>query len=287
MRRPLRRPSGYDRVTLPRLPPDAEISGRASDAPRAVTSADCSLKRGDVSSSRAISARRLLPLLLLAAAGALFMLLGGRHYLTFAGLAENSEWLRGLVARSSMAAALCFIAVYAGQTAVSVPGGAIITIAGGYLFGLWPGLLYVVTGATIGATAIFLAARAGLGDLARRGGARADHLKAGFRADAFNYLLVLRLIPVFPFWLVNLVAALAGMRLATYVLGTFLGIIPGSFVFVSLGTGMGDILAAGRPPDLGIVFRPSVLLPTVGLAVLALTPVLYKRRQAGHDRQPE
>jgi len=215
------------------------------------------------------------------------MLLGGRHFLTFAALAENSEWLRGLVARSSVAAALCFIAVYAGQTAVSVPGGAILTIAGGYLFGLWPGLLYVLMGATIGATAIFLAARAGLGDLARRGGVRADRLKAGFRADAFNYLMVLRLIPVFPFWLVNLVAALAGMRLATYVLGTFLGIIPGSFVFVSLGTGLGDIVAAGRAPDLGIVFRPGVMLPIVGLAALVLLPVLYRRWQVGRDGQPE
>jgi len=215
------------------------------------------------------------------------MLLGGRHYLTFAALAENSEWMRGLVARSSVVAALCFIAIYAGQTAVSVPGGAILTIAGGFLFGLWPGLFYVVMGATIGATAVFLAARAGLGDLARRAGPRASRLKAGFRADAFNYLLILRLIPIFPFWLVNLVAALAGMRLATYVLGTFLGIIPGSFVFVSLGTGMGDIVAAGRPPDLGIVFRPGVLLPIAGLAVLALMPVLYRRWQAGHDRQPE
>ena len=274
-------------MTLPRLPTDADIGGRVNYAPRAVTSSHCSLKRGDVSSSRAISGRRLLPLLLLAVAGALFMLLGGRHYLTFAALAENSGWMRDLVARSSVVAALCFIAVYAGQTAVSVPGGAILTIAGGFLFGLWPGLLYVVMGATIGATAIFLAARAGLGDLARRAGPRASRLKAGFRADAFNYLLILRLIPIFPFWLVNLVAALAGMRLATYVLGTFLGIIPGSFVFVSLGTGMGDIVAAGRPPDLGIVFRPGVLLPIAGLAVLALMPVLYRRWQAGHDRQAE
>ncbi len=274
-------------MTLSCLPTDAEIGGRADDAPRAVTSAHCSLKHGDVSSSRAISARRLLPLLLLAAAGALFMLLGGRHYLTFAALAENNEWLRGLVARSSVVAALCFIAVYAGQTAVSVPGGAILTIAGGYLFGLWPGLLYVLMGATIGATAIFLAARAGLGGLARLAGPRADRLKAGFRADAFNYLLVLRLIPIFPFWLVNLVAALAGMRLTTYVLGTFLGIIPGSFVFVSLGTGLGEIVAAGRAPDLAIVFRPGVMLPIVGLAVLALLPVLYRRWQAGRDRPAE
>ena len=273
-------------MALSQISTDADIGGGARDA-AAAPGPRGSLEPDGASPARAISARRPLPLLLLALAGALFMLLGGRHYLTFAVLAENGEWLRGAVARSSVLAALCFIAVYAGQTALSVPGAAILTVAGGVLFGIWPGLLYVVLGATIGATAIFLAARAGLGDLARRAGPRAERLKAGFRADAFNYLLMLRLIPIFPFWLVNLVAALSGMRLAGYVVGTFLGIIPGSFVFVALGTGLGDIVAAGRVPDLGIAFRPSVLLPMMGLAALAAMPVLYKRRQAGHDRPTE
>src|ERR1700688_2194520 len=200
MRRRLRRPSGYDRVTLSQMPTDADIGGRAGGAP-AAPGRRGALEPDDASPARAISARRLLPLLLLAAAGALCMLLGGRHYVTFAGLAENSEWLRGLVARSSVLAALCFIAVYAGQTALSVPGAAILTVAGGFLFGIWPGLLYVVLGATIGATAIFLVARTGFGDVARRAGPRANRLQAGFRADGFNYLLMLRLIPIFPFWL--------------------------------------------------------------------------------------
>jgi uncharacterized membrane protein YdjX (TVP38/TMEM64 family) len=191
--------------------------------------------------------------------------------------------LRGLVRRSNAVAALCFIAVYAGLVALSVPGGAILTITSGFLFGLWHGLVYAVVGATIGATAIFLAARAGLGHLAERVGPLANRLKEGFGADALNYLLVLRLIPLFPFWLVNIVAALAGMRLGTYVIGTFVGIIPGSFVYVSLGTGMGDIITASQAPDLSILFRPSVLLPVMGLAVLALMPVLYKRWRARHD----
>ena len=139
-------------------------------------------------------------------------------------------------------------------------------------------------GATLGATAIFLAARAGLGGLAQRAGRFVGKLEAGFRADAFNYLLVLRLVPIFPFWLVNLVPALVGVRLPTYVLATFLGIIPGTFVFASLGNGLGSLV---EEPDLAILFKPSVLLPIIGLALLALVPVGYKhwREQKGrHDR---
>lgn len=270
-------------MTQTRLPAHALVSESANET---TSGAICPRRRvadEEFSRPRALSIRRLLPLLLLAAVGILFLALGGRHYLTFAALAENSEWLRGLVRRSNGVAALCFIAVYAGLVALSVPGGAILTITSGFLFGLWHGLVYAVVGATIGATAIFLAARAGLGHLAERAGPLANRLKEGFGADALNYLLVLRLIPLFPFWLVNIVAALAGMRLGTYVIGTFVGIIPGSFVYVSLGSGMGDIITASQAPDLSILFRPSVLLPVMGLAVLALMPVLYKRWRARHD----
>jgi uncharacterized membrane protein YdjX (TVP38/TMEM64 family) len=231
----------------------------------------------DTSAPRPRSLRRFLPLLLLAAAGLLFWVSGGGHYLSFAALAENRAWLSELVARWGVAAGLGFVAAYACVIALSVPGASILTIAAGLLFGVWLGTLYAVVGATIGATAIFVAARAGFGGLAMSGGPRARQLAAGFRADAFNYLLVLRLVPLFPFWLVNLVAALAGMKLGVYVLGTFLGIIPGSFIYASLGNGFGDVVDAGRTPDLHILLRPSVLLPVIGLASLALFPVLYRR----------
>jgi uncharacterized membrane protein YdjX (TVP38/TMEM64 family) len=258
---------------------------KANDMTDAVNIAQSSLAVEESSRPRSAAARRLLPLLLLAAASILFLLSGGRHYLTFAALAENSEWLHAVVARSSALAALSFVAAYAGLTALLVPGGAILTVTAGFLFGICQGLVCAVTGATIGAAAIFLAARAGLGGLAERAGPHACRLKAGFAANALNYLLVLRLIPIFPFWLVNLVAALAGMRFGTYVLGTFIGIIPGSLVYVSLGNGMGDIVAASRAPDLSILLRPSVLLPIIGLAALPLMPMLYKHWRARHERE--
>jgi uncharacterized membrane protein YdjX (TVP38/TMEM64 family) len=221
---------------------------------------------------------RLLPLALLLAGGAAFLLLGGRQYLSVAALAHNHERLAALVARWGLVAALVYVAVYAGVAALSVPGAAVLTIAGGILFGTWLATLYTVLGATAGATAVFLAVRAGFGGFARRAGPFAARLEAGFRRNAFNYLLVLRLVALFPFWLVNLVAALLDVPLRTYVLATLIGIVPGTFVYASLGAGLG---AAIEHPDLGIVFRPSVLLPLLGLAALALLPVAYRRWRGG------
>ncbi len=221
-----------------------------------------------------VSVRRLVPLGLIVCAGIAFIAAGGHHYLTLATLAENRGWLCGLVKRWGFAADLLYIASYGVLVALSVPGGVVLTIAGGFLFGTWLGTLCAIIGATSGATAIFLAARAGLGGLAQRTGPLVAKLEAGFRADAFNYLLVLRLVPVFPFWLVNLVPAFVGVRLRTYVMATLLGIIPGTFVFASLGNGLGDIV---EEPGFGVLLRLDVFGPIVGLAILALIPVAYKR----------
>ncbi len=227
----------------------------------------------DIPPQGLVSARRLLPLGLLVAAWLVFMLAGGYRYLTFSALAQNRDWLCGLVQQWGILAAFVYIMVYATLVALSVPGAAILTIAGGFLFGTWIGGLCAVIGGTLGATAIFLAARGGLGGLAQRAGRLVGKLEAGFRDDAFNYLLVLRLVPIFPFWLVNLVPALVGVRLPTYVLATFLGIVPGTVIYASLGNGLGSLV---EEPDLAIIFKPSLLVPIVGLALLALVPVGYK-----------
>jgi len=226
---------------------------------------------------RVFSPRRLWPLALLLAGGVIFLLLGGRHYLNYATLSANHDWACALVRKSPVAAALCFIAAYAGLVALSVPGAALLTIAGGFLFGTWFGTAYAVIAATIGATAVFVAARCGLAGLLARVGPQLRRLEVGFRENALNYLLVLRLVPLFPFWLVNLVAGATGMRLQVYLTGTFFGMIPATFVYASLGSGLGSVVASERPPDLHILFRPDVLLPIVGLAVLALIPVVYRR----------
>jgi len=224
--------------------------------------------------------RRLIPLGLLLAIAALFMLSGGRHYLTFASLAEHRAFLCDFAAQQGCLAAIGFILIYAGLTALSVPGAMLITLAGGFLFGPWLGAIYALVGATLGASAVFLAARAGLAGLAERAGPRVQRLKAGFREDAFSYLLCLRLVPIFPFWLVNLVAGASGMALPIYVFATFFGMIPGAFVYAGIGNGVGDLIDTGQHPDPYAIFQPNILLPLLGLAVLALLPVLYKRWQA-------
>jgi uncharacterized membrane protein YdjX (TVP38/TMEM64 family) len=226
---------------------------------------------------RPFSVRRLVPLGLLGLGAALFFGLGGHRYVSFTALAEHREWLVGMVARAGATAAFGFIVAYAALVAVSVPGAALLTITGGFLFGPWLGTAYTVVGATAGATIVFLAARAGLAGLAARAGPWARRIEEGFRDNALNYLMVLRLIPLFPFWLVNLVAGAAGLPLSVFVLGTFVGIIPVTFILASLGNGLGALVAEGRSPDIGILFQPSVLLPILGLAVLALLPVVIKR----------
>ncbi|MGH7003098.1 MAG: TVP38/TMEM64 family protein, partial [Alphaproteobacteria bacterium] len=142
--------------------------------------------------------------------------------------------------------------------------------------------------ATIGAVAVFLAARTAFGETLRaKAGPGLRRMEEGFRRDAFSYLLVLRLVPLFPFWLVNLVPAFAGVRLGTYTLATIIGILPGSFVIASVGNGLGALLDQGKTPDLGIIFQWDILLPILGLALLALLPVALRRmnrRRQGVDR---
>jgi uncharacterized membrane protein YdjX (TVP38/TMEM64 family) len=229
---------------------------------------------------------RLIPLCLLLVAAAVFMLSGGHHYLTFAQLAEHRALLSELVARGGIFAAIGFMLGYAGLTALSVPGAMLMTLAGGFLFGPWLGALYALLGATLGATAVFLAARAGLAGLAERAGPRVQRLQDGFREDALSYLLCLRLVPIFPFWLVNLVAGASGVSLPVYLVATFFGMIPGALVYAGIGNGVSDLVAAGQHPDHYVIFRPDILLPLIGLAGLALLPMGYRRWQMRRQREP-
>jgi uncharacterized membrane protein YdjX (TVP38/TMEM64 family) len=231
--------------------------------------------------TRSSALRRLAPLAILLAAIGAFFALGLHDYLSFEALRQHREQLLVLVGQHPFLAPLAFTAVYAAVVALSVPGGAILTIAGGFLLGIVSATLCVLVGATVGATIVFLIARTALGDALRaKAGPRIRRMEEGFRQDALSYLLVLRLIPIFPFWLVNIVPAFLGVPVRTYVLGTFVGIIPGSFVYASVGNGLGAVFDAGGTPDLGVIFEPAILLPIVGLAVLALLPVAYRKLKA-------
>lgn len=223
-------------------------------------------------------ARRLLPVAVLLAALAAAFAFRLDRYLSFEQIAGHREWLLAEVARLDVFAPVLFALVYAAATGLSLPGATILTLTGGFLFGTLAGTAICVIGATIGATIVFLVARTAFGDVLRaRAGPFIRKLEDGFRANALSYLLVLRLVPLFPFWLVNLVPAVLGVKLRVFVFGTFIGIIPGAFVYAGLGSGLGTLIDSGQRPDLGIIFQPGVLLPLIGLALLALLPVAYKR----------
>ncbi len=225
------------------------------------------------------SLRRALLLLPIAAAIIAFFSLGYGRYATPEALGEHREWLLAEVGRLGITACAVFVALYAVLVALSIPGAAFLTIVGGFVFGTVVGAICTVIGATIGATAIFLLARTAIGEgLRARAGPFVKRLEEGFRKNALSYLLFLRLVPGFPFFIVNLVPAFLGVSLRVFVLGTALGIIPGTVIFSSVGNGLGTIFASGGKADLHhIAADPKVWLPLAGLALLSLLPVAYKR----------
>lgn len=220
---------------------------------------------------------RLVPIAVMAAGFTAAFAFDLDRFLSLDALKQNRDALLEWRADHELLAALAFVAAYALAVALSLPGAIWMTIAGGFLFGTAAATIYVVVAATIGATAVFLAARyAFSGLLQAKAGSAIRKMEAGFGENALSYLLFLRLVPIFPFWLVNLVPAFLGVRLGTFVVGTFFGIIPGSIVYTLVGNGLGAVLDAGGKPDLGLIFAPEVLAPIIGLAVLSLVPAVYR-----------
>jgi uncharacterized membrane protein YdjX (TVP38/TMEM64 family) len=241
--------------------------------------------------------RRLLPLGAVAVLAGLAYYFLGRGELSFEALVRHRMAIDGFVTEHRVLAVLAYIGLYITAVALSVPGAVFLTVSGGFLFGMAIGVSAAVIGATIGSTLVFLVARTALGEpLLRRVGPRAKQLAKGFRDDAFSYLLFLRLVPAFPFFLVNLVPAFAGVRLSTFVAATALGIIPATFVFVFAGQGLDSVitvqknlyqacLAAGRSDcrltfDATDALTPQLIGALVALGLLALVPVVVKRLRA-------
>ena len=219
----------------------------------------------------------LLPTVIALGAAAIFVFHLDR-YLTFDALAANRAWLQAQVANHLVAALAIFAALYIAVAALSLPGAAILSLAAGFLFGRIEGTAVAVISATIGGTLLFIVARTSLGEVFRERTLGAlETLKEGFARDAFNYLLFLRLVPLFPFWLVNLVAAFLDVPLRTFVIATTIGIVPGAAVYVSVGTGLGSILDRGQKPDLRVILSPPILIPLLALAALSLVPIAYRR----------
>jgi len=194
-------------------------------------------------------------------------------------LAQHREALAAFVAANLLIAAGAYVLLYVVAAAFSVPGAVFITLSGGFLFGAIMGTALTIIGATIGATLIFLFARRIFGaDALDRLGPKASALAEGIRRNAASYLLVLRLVPLFPFFLVNLVPAFVGVRLPIYVITTAIGILPGTAVFSLAGAGLGDVLAQGGDFDIGAVMTPGILGALIGLAFLSLAAIPLKAK---------
>lgn len=222
---------------------------------------------------------RRLPLILIlgvAAFGAFFL----RDYLTFDTLRDNREALLAYRDDNYVATVLVFIVVYILIVGFSLPGATIATLTGGFLFATFPGALFNVIGATIGATAIFMAARWGLGEkLAAKmdsSEGAVKKIKSAIDDNQWEALFLIRLVPAVPFFMANLIPALVSVPLFRFVVTTFLGIIPGTVVYTSVGAGLGEVFARGETPDLSIIFEPAILLPILGLSALAALPILLK-----------
>lgn len=224
---------------------------------------------------------RYLPLVMLGLVVIGVLVSGVGRYLNLEALQQNEAALRRFIESNLLAALAIFIATYALATAVSLPGAVILTLAGGFLFGTWVGGAATVAGATFGAIVVFYAVKTSLGAALRAkaesSGGRLKSIIDGVHKGAFGYILTLRLIPLVPFWLVNVAAALADAPARAYALATLVGIMPATFIYSGIGAGIGAILQRGGSPDLGIMLRLEVFGPLLALALLSLGTTLFQR----------
>jgi len=223
--------------------------------------------------------KRLAPAAIILLALAAFFAFHLDRFFTIETLRENREFLRAQVEANFPAAVGVFILAYAASTAISFPGASALTIFGGFLFGPFAGTGAVIVAATAGALAVYAAARTSFGEKLRgRAGGFLARMEAGLKENELSYMFLLRLVPIFPFWAVNIASGLLNVRLRNFLIGTFFGMIPGTFVYVSIGHGLGSVFDAGGQISLtGVLLRPETLIPILGLAALAAAPIILKR----------
>lgn len=226
--------------------------------------------------------KRFAPLLVIVIALGAFFALGGPKYFNLETLRDNREALSAFVDGNFLLAIGGFMLLYAVLVGISFPGASILSLFGGFMFGTLAGTFGIVIGATLGATAIFLAARYAIGDsLRKKAGPYMAKFEDGLKENEFSYMFILRLIPAFPFFIVNIVPALFDVKLRNYMLTTLFGIIPGSLVYASVGAGVGTIFEQGGEVKLaGLMLQPQVILPILGLIALSLMPIIYKKFKA-------
>ncbi len=222
--------------------------------------------------------KRFLPLIIILIGMAVIYFTGLYHYLSFNALRSYHETLKTFITAHPVAVPVIYILAYIILTALSVPGAVFLTLLGGYLFPQPFSTIYVVFAATCGATLIFLAARTALGDsLKEKAGPFLKKMEKGFNDNAASYMLFLRFVPLFPFWIVNLAPAFFGVPLRTFIWTTLVGIAPGSFVFTLAGGGLEKIFETNQAFSINAIFNTELKIALTLLGVLALVPILVKK----------
>jgi uncharacterized membrane protein YdjX (TVP38/TMEM64 family) len=225
---------------------------------------------------------RFLPIGLIAVGLGLALVFRAHEWVSLETLHAQGRALDQFVAANLAAALVLYVLLYIAAVTISLPGASVLTISGGFLFGVWLGGAAAWIGASVGATLIFLAARTAFGDVLRaRAGGWIEKLAEGFRENAFSYLLVLRLTPVAPFFIVNVAPAFFDVKLRDYLAATLLGMIPGAFVYAAVGAGLHAALATGLESDPGeaaraIFMQPAVYGPIIALIALAFIPIIVR-----------
>ena len=227
---------------------------------------------------KGIQLKRFIPIIIIIVLMVIAFSLGFGKYFTVENLTAHHQAVKDYVALHSFWSPLIFMVVYLVAIALSIPGGALLSLIGGFLFGVPVGTIYVLIGATFGATLIFLAARSAFSEILRkRAGPFLKKMEKGFHENKISYLLFLRFIPLFPFWLVNIAPAFFRVPLLTYVWTTLVGIIPGSFAYTQAGTGISAILEGDEPLSLEAIFNPKMRIALIVLALVSLGPILVKK----------
>lgn len=295
------RPGGAPQGAKPAMP--TPLAPEAAGPPGRTAPPDRAGPRDGASRDGSASLWRFLPLVLLGLGMAAIFATGAYRHLSLDSLLSHRERLQALVAGHQARALGVYVLVYVGAVALAVPGAVILTLLGGFLFGALLGGAAAILSASTGAIIVFLVAKTSVGDfLLRRAGPKLQGLSRGFQEDAFSYLLFMRLMPVFPFWITNLAPALFGVRLKTFALATLIGVVPGTFAFAIAGAGLDSVVAAQSAArdacvaaggmdcglDLGLrsILTPKLVIALAALGLLSLVPVVLKRLRAHPSALP-
>ena len=247
-----------------------------------MTTADHTIPADATDEPKTPAWKRYAPIAVVVGALGLGYAFGLDRYFSLTYLAETRESLQATVSNNLVVSSLAFLGIYAVATAVAFPAASVLTVVSGFLFGWMLGGALTAIAATLGASALFLAASTAFGDtLKKKAGPKVRALADGFEENAFSYLFALRLAPIFPFFVINIAPALFGVRLRTYVAATFFGILPGTFAYAYLGEGLDSVLAAaaasGTTPSVGDLVTPQITIAFLALGAVALIPTIVKK----------